>query len=144
MSFKKILIAVDPSMIAAHAAEIGVELADRIGAQVALFHAINPPESFAADSGAAASELIALAKSEAKEFIDGLRQRLKLNASVAAFVEAGNPALEVVKAAKTWPADLVVIGSHGRGGVGRALLGSVAEAVMRRAPCPVLIVKGKE
>ncbi len=144
MSFKKVLIAVDPSMIAAHAAEIGVELAAGIGAQVALFHAINPPESFAADTGAAASELIAMARREAKELIDGLRQRLNLNASVAAFVETGNPALEIVKAAKTWPADLVVIGSHGRSGVGRALLGSVAEEVMRRAPCPVLIVKGNE
>lgn len=46
-----------------------------------------------------------------------------------------------VNAAKEWPADLIVIGSHGRGGVKRALLGSVAEGVMRHAPCPVLVVR---
>lgn len=47
---------------------------------------------------------------------------------------------EVVAEAKRWPADLVVIGTHGRGGVEHMLLGSVAEKVLRKAPCPVLIV----
>jgi nucleotide-binding universal stress UspA family protein len=46
-----------------------------------------------------------------------------------------------VNAAKEWPADVIVIGSHGRAGVTRVLLGSVAEAVMRHAPCPVLVVR---
>jgi universal stress protein A len=53
----------------------------------------------------------------------------------------GKPAAEIVNAAKEWPADVIVIGSHGRAGVTRVLLGSVAEAVMRHAPCPVLVVR---
>ena len=57
------------------------------------------------------------------------------------FVPIGAPHTEIVNAANDWPADLIVIGSHGRGGIRRVLLGSVAEGVMRNPPCPVLIVR---
>jgi len=53
----------------------------------------------------------------------------------------GNAAAEIVALAKDEKCDLIVIGTHGRSGVGRLLLGSVAEAVLRRAPCPVLTLK---
>jgi nucleotide-binding universal stress UspA family protein len=53
----------------------------------------------------------------------------------------GDPAQEIVRLAKTLPCDLIVMGTHGRTGLGRALLGSVAEAVLRHAPYPVLTVK---
>lgn len=53
----------------------------------------------------------------------------------------GDPAVEVLKAAGDLPADLIVMGTHGRGGLSRLLMGSVAEAVVRKAPCPVLTVK---
>ncbi|HST62809.1 MAG TPA: universal stress protein [Longimicrobium sp.] len=55
-------------------------------------------------------------------------------------VRTGAPAREAVAEAAEWPAELVVVGSHGRGGAARALLGSVAEAVVRDAPCSVLVV----
>ena len=47
----------------------------------------------------------------------------------------------VAKAAKEWPAELVVIGTHGRRGVGRLLLGSDAEQILRLSPVPVLLVR---
>jgi len=53
----------------------------------------------------------------------------------------GDAAAEIVALAKDEKCDLIVIGTHGRSGVGRLLLGSVAEAVLRRAPCPVLTLK---
>lgn len=53
----------------------------------------------------------------------------------------GPPAEEIVKLAAEQNADLIVIGTHGRTGLKRVLMGSVAEAVMRRAPCPVLTLK---
>jgi nucleotide-binding universal stress UspA family protein len=53
----------------------------------------------------------------------------------------GTPADEIAALAEREQAELIVMGSHGRGGVARLLLGSVAEIVMRKAPCPVLIVK---
>lgn len=54
----------------------------------------------------------------------------------------GTPAEEILRAADDVGADLIVMGSHGRTGLGRLLMGSVAEAVMRRAGCPVLLAKG--
>ncbi len=59
-------------------------------------------------------------------------------------VRTGRPDREVVALAKEVGADLVVIGSHGRTGIDHALLGSVAEKVLRKAPCPVLTVKQVE
>jgi universal stress protein A len=53
----------------------------------------------------------------------------------------GNPFEEIVNAAKETGVDLIVIGSHGYGGLGRLLLGSTAERVIQYAPCPVLVVK---
>jgi nucleotide-binding universal stress UspA family protein len=57
-------------------------------------------------------------------------------------VQDGNPAAEILGVAEEARCDLIVMGTHGRGGLGRMLLGSVAGAVMRKAPCPVLTVKG--
>ena len=53
----------------------------------------------------------------------------------------GNPADEILKAAGDLPADLIVMGTHGRRGLSRMVLGSVAEAVMRKAASPVLTVR---
>jgi len=53
----------------------------------------------------------------------------------------GDPAAEIVRAAAETGCDVIVMGTHGRTGLGRLLLGSVAEQVLRRAPCPVVTVK---
>jgi nucleotide-binding universal stress UspA family protein len=56
-------------------------------------------------------------------------------------VAEGDTAAEIVRLARALRADLIVMGTHGRTGLGRLLLGSVAEAVLRRAPCPVLTLR---
>ena len=142
MLFGKILIAVDSEPIAAHAADVGCELARLAGAEVALIHVIDPELVNAADTGIQPAVFAASAKDEARKLIDAIRLRLP-QGNAREFVEIGGAASEIVKAAKDWPADLIVIGSHGRGGLKRALLGSVAENVMRQAPCPVLVVRAK-
>ncbi|HEX6370832.1 MAG TPA: universal stress protein [Longimicrobium sp.] len=55
-------------------------------------------------------------------------------------VRTGDPAYEIVREAEDWGADLIVLGTHGRRGVRRVFLGSVAETVLRRAPCAALVV----
>jgi nucleotide-binding universal stress UspA family protein len=58
-----------------------------------------------------------------------------------ASVSEGDPKSRIIKTAEEWRADLIVLGSHGRKGFDRALLGSVSEAVARHAPCSVAIVR---
>jgi nucleotide-binding universal stress UspA family protein len=56
-------------------------------------------------------------------------------------VVMGDPATEIIQLARSEGADLIVMGTHGRTGLTRLMMGSVAEAVVRRAPCPVLTLK---
>jgi nucleotide-binding universal stress UspA family protein len=143
MSFTKILIAVEDGPIAAHAIDVGIELANALKAQVALIRVTSPPNSDGADAGISTRELLSQAKRADQRVLEGVRERLLLPPSVLEFLPVGDPAIEIVKAAREWPADLIVVGSHGRQGVSRMLLGSVAEAVTRHAPCPVLVIRAK-
>ncbi len=61
--------------------------------------------------------------------------------NVEAIVTVGVPFVEIIKAAKDHDIDLIVVGTHGRSGIAHMLIGSVAEKVVRKAPCPVLTVK---
>ena len=56
----------------------------------------------------------------------------------------GDPAASIIQVAEETACDLIVLGTHGRTGLRRALMGSVAEHVMRSAPCPVLVMKGEQ
>ena len=140
MAFNKVLIAVESSPIAVHAIDVGVELARTLKAEIALIRVAAPPVT---DAGLSANELLAQLKREDQKVLAGIRERLSLPASVQEFLPTGDPATEIVTAAREWPADLIVLGSHGRKGVSRLLIGSVAEAVTRRAPCPVLVVRAR-
>ncbi len=144
MTFRNILIAVDSAPIAAHAAEVGSDLARALGASVALVYAVDPALTATPDAGFAAAELMAEAEAEGRRLLAGFRARLSLPATALEFIQVGEPAAAIVKAAKEWPADVIVLGSRAHGGVRRALLGSVADAVMRHAPCPVLVIRATD
>jgi nucleotide-binding universal stress UspA family protein len=143
VSFKKILVAIDSEPVAVRAAETGVNLAQALGAEVAFIYVVDASLAYAGDTGPPASELIAAAKLDAQRLVTAVRQRLSPQSSVVEFIPVGTPSEEIVKAAEEWSADLLVIGSHGRGGMQRALLGSVAETVMRHAPCPLVVVRSQ-
>lgn len=59
-------------------------------------------------------------------------------------VKKGSPERGIIEAAQEWQADLIIVGSHGRGFWGRMMIGSVSDAVMHHAPCSVLIVRRKD
>ena len=63
------------------------------------------------------------------------------NLSIETEVRLGGPARVIVDEAKEWNADLIVVGSHGRGFLGRLTLGSVSDAIVHHAPCSVLIAR---
>jgi len=125
MRFKKVLIAVDSEPVAVRAAETGVDLAQALGAEVAFVHVVG-------------------SERDAKKVATAIRRRLSPQSSALEFIQVGGSSKEIIKAAKAWGSDLIVIGSHGRSGVQRVVFGSVAEAVMRNAPCPVVVVRAKE
>jgi nucleotide-binding universal stress UspA family protein len=145
MSFRKILVAVDESAFAARAADVGFDLARSLGAEVAMVHVVDPSVvAYAPEGGVPASELVALAQQDGQRLLAAFGQRAALQPAPLEFLRVGKPATEIAKAAKDWLAELIVVGSHGRGGVQRLLLGSVAEAVMRHAGCPVLVVRAAQ
>jgi nucleotide-binding universal stress UspA family protein len=140
-SFQKILIAVDGEPVAAHAAEIGIQMANCLKAEVAFIHAVDPALIHA--PGVASEELLREAEREGRRMLDALPRGVGPSLTALQFIRIGKAAHEILTAAKEWPADLIVMGSHGRHGIPRVLLGSVAEAVMRHAPCPVLVVRAR-
>ena len=139
----RVLIALNNEPLAVHAADVGIQLTRSLKAELGFVYVIGEPSEIGADGGVSAEETIKTAKEDGKELIAAICQRAPELAALE-FMPIGRAAVEIVKAAKDWPANLIVIGSHGRRGIQRAVLGSVAEAVMRHAPCPVMVVKAEE
>jgi nucleotide-binding universal stress UspA family protein len=143
LEFRRILCPVDFSEASAGALRAAASLASRFDASLTLLHvAVIPgsaipeamlptPAELATDHSAPADRPLLEWKAQAERL--GARR-------VQAFRSVGQPAQEIVALAGRDAFDLVVIGTHGRTGLGHLLLGSVAEEVVRRAPCPVLTV----
>ena len=140
MSFRRILIALDDSAIAAHAVEVGTELATALKAQAALVYVVDPTLGFQPDGGIPAAEWVATLKREGQSFLATAAQRTG-ELLAWQFLREGKPADQILAAAREWDADVIVIGTHGRSGVSRLVLGSTAESVVRHALCPVLVIR---
>ncbi|MEK7387775.1 MAG: universal stress protein, partial [candidate division NC10 bacterium] len=99
-----------------------------------------PPSALDVPPVAAFSESLL---AEGRRVVEEARTLLGPRAAVEARPVQGNPKEEIVRAAEEWPADLVVVGGRGLGGVTGFLLGSVSQTVARHVHCPVLVVKGR-
>jgi nucleotide-binding universal stress UspA family protein len=120
-----------------------LEIAGREGAELILVHVLEPISPFPdGDYRTRRRELRTVLETTARRALDPLLSRAK-QARVAAsgVVMEGWPPEEIVRLARKRRADLIVIGTHGRRGMKRLLLGSVAERVILLAPCPVLTVR---
>jgi nucleotide-binding universal stress UspA family protein len=144
--YKRILVPVDGSETSTKALVAALQLARESGGRVRLVHTL---DELAYLSGFEVSgDLLGIAREYAGKVLQDALEVAK-SAGVPAdskLVEAAGARLgEVVTAdAKAWEADLVVVGTHGRRGVGRVLLGSGAEQVLRLAPVPVLAVRSTD
>ncbi|HET6440389.1 MAG TPA: universal stress protein [Anaeromyxobacter sp.] len=141
--FKRICCPIDFSDASRAAMEVAADLARRFGASLTLLHAYPVPGYTFPDGSVVASPrmLQELADQAAKHLGDWQRQAQELGApSVNGETLVGEPAVEIVAYAKERGVDLLVLGTHGRTGLEHALMGSVAERVVRRARCPVLTV----
>ena len=146
-----VLVASDLSDVSRPAVTRALEIANQRPASIV--HAVYvaplreasvlPAESDASSDGVlseAARKLKAFIEPELKSF--PIQGKLSVE-RVVAHVRVGKPAQEIVQLATDLEADEIVVGTHGRQGVARALLGSVAELVLRTAPCSVLAVRPK-
>ncbi|HEX5062197.1 MAG TPA: universal stress protein [Kofleriaceae bacterium] len=140
---KNILVPTDLSEGAEEALDYACELARQFGATVHLLHVIGIPTLGVPELGVAlTSTVIDSMVRENQEALERLVDRKRTMATFGApLLRTGDARDLINQTAKELTADLIVMGTHGRRGVSRALLGSVTETVVRTAPCPVLTVR---
>jgi nucleotide-binding universal stress UspA family protein len=143
--FERIAVAIVDDEIAGSLLRVASALAEPLGARVALVYVVDLARvSLAAadPTGAGAltaAELLAEEEQLGRTVLERAAARFPHD-RVETLLREGVPAEEVVAVAQEWRADLILVGTHRRGGLARLVLGSVAEGVLRRAPCPVLVV----
>lgn len=145
IAIRKILCPVDLSSCADHALAYAAELAEKFAAELTVLYAVPDIVTVMPDgvmpvpvAGPDAADLIADGKQAVAEKLTPAVARVNPKVEV----RLGSAEEEIIAAAKELPADLIVIGTHGRTGLAHFFLGSVAEKVVRAAPCPVLTVRG--
>ena len=140
---RRILVPIDFSDNAAPVLEWSAHLAEEHGSALILLHAYHLPVEFQQMEGAYLppdfwSNVKAEAEQNLQRFAD---QLLEKGLAVEVVVREGYPATVIEEEVERQNADLVVIGTRGHTGLKHLLLGSVAERVVQKAPCPVLAVK---
>jgi nucleotide-binding universal stress UspA family protein len=142
---RHILVPHDFSDTAQHALTFALELSSKLGAKITVLHAFEVPSFGYPDGIALSAEVIENVRKAASTALDGLVDRARGSGTdVRGVLRQGAAWSEIGAAAKDLKVDLIVMGTHGRHGLARVLLGSVAEKVVRTAPCPVLTVRGPE
>jgi nucleotide-binding universal stress UspA family protein len=144
VQWKRILCPVDFSETARAAMETAIELASKFDSEIVLVHAYPiPGYTFPDGSAVASSRMLQELADEAVRHLEEWRELAVKGGAKRVTVETavGDPAGEIVRVAQEANVDLVVMGTHGRTGIEHALMGSIAERVVRRAKCPVLTVR---
>ncbi len=130
--FNKIMIPTDGSEVAQKAEDIAIELAKKFNAVVIAVHVIDEKLIYPLD----------VLEEEGENILSNVKKKCqKLGVKVDEVLVFGNPAHDMKKIASKTGADLVVIGSHGKSGIEKLLMGSVAETTLKTVDVPILLVK---
>ncbi|WP_166179251.1 universal stress protein [Rubrobacter tropicus] len=146
-SLGPILVCLDGSRRSAVAAGAGAEISAATGAALHVVYVMRPERyrpQFGPEAWEGWQENLKRASRDAASWVEERAARLREEAGVKsaeAHLAFGEPAREVVRLAEEVGAGMVVVGSRGLGGVRRMLLGSVSDAVVEHAPCPVMVVR---
>lgn len=124
---RQVLFPTDFSDVSRRAGRTAVAIAETFGARIHVLHVVPPVTD----------------PTPAQEALPDALAELATDPAPVVATVTGLPAREIVRYARGHGIDLVVMGTHGRTGFSHALLGSVAEAVVRRAPCPVLTIPAR-
>jgi universal stress protein A len=142
LKLRTILAPVDFSERSQAALKYALRLALEFGASLVVLHALDPLIAAGRVESARLRQLKSAARSEAEQRLEDLHQELRPSGVRARLVLRPGSATETIVAfALESKADLIVMGSQGRAGLNRLLIGSVAERVVRHASCPVLVVR---
>jgi nucleotide-binding universal stress UspA family protein len=149
IELKRILCPVDFSDNSLHALDYAIALAQRQEAELVLLHVVQPSLlSASMDPFLPEYDMTVM-----ENYMDACKRQLKElterviaqdHPATTSALRTGTPFLEIVTAARELDSDLIVVGTHGRTGLAHVMIGSVAEKVVRKAPCPVLTVKHPE
>ena len=140
VDIRRVLLGTDLSRTSELATDRAFDLAHRHGAELLVVSVIDPRDL------AQQSRAIRTRWDQVRDRRQDAAQALvargrSIGVTVSFLVWTGDPGESIVSAAASESVDLVVVGTHGRGTIGRLLLGSVSEYVVRNAPCPVLVVR---
>ena len=143
---RTILVPVDFSPNSETALDYAVELAGKLDAKVYILNVIalsglGVPELGAALAPSVIDSMVRDSEAALAKLADARRSQAKIADTL---LRTGDARDIIIHTAEEVAADLIVMGTHGRRGVGRALLGSVAESVLRTSPCPVLTIRGRK
>jgi universal stress protein A len=154
--YKKILVTHDGSKLASIALPHALSLAYGLNTQILLFRVIDPVEQevvmvdpmgvvSAITTGKTAVEVVEENEKMVFEQLKRIKEEMEGSGArkVDIKVTAGEADKEIIATAKQEHCDLIVMSTHGRSGLGRTLLGSVTDSVIRHSPCPVLVVRAQ-
>lgn len=138
VGWKKIVLGTDGSKHSALAAGRAISFAASYGGELKVVSVVDVPPEFHAEAPQAVERMVA----KAKGFVgDVKRQAEAAGVKAETFVKEAEAYEAITNLAKEQAADMIVVGSYGRTGLRRLLMGSVTEKVIGHAPCPVLVVK---
>ncbi len=142
-AIRHILVALDFNPISEHALAYAVDLAERLGARLTVLHVYSLAVLMALDGEYLPTANGAANKAEeAQKHLDAALVPLAgRKVAIHSVLRVGEAGEEICAQAKELGADMVVVGTHGRGALGRALLGSVAQSVLHASTVPVLTVR---
>ncbi|MDF2464651.1 MAG: universal stress protein [Ramlibacter sp.] len=148
--YRRILVALDGSETSIRALTASLNLARQGGGRVRMVHVVEELAYLGGFDpyGASSGDLIKVIRENAEKVLaNGLAaaQSAGVEADTVLYDNFGERLPEAVAdAAKQWNADLIVVGTHGRRGIGRVLMGSGAEQIIRVSPVPVLVIRSPE
>ncbi|MDI6715445.1 MAG: universal stress protein [Actinomycetota bacterium] len=138
IKWSNILLAVDGSVYSEIAAKRAISIARSCGSKLIIVSVVDVTDEFFIHSPAAVDEMI----QNAWATVEKIKKMVKpADINIEAYVKEGDPEDKIVSVAEELGSDTICLGSHGRTGLRRLVMGSVAEKVIGNAPCPVLVVK---
>jgi nucleotide-binding universal stress UspA family protein len=139
---KKILVPTDGSDCSLRAADLAISLAKVLGAEIFAIYAIDPIILEELTRGIKESDVEKELKEKGERYLNYVvKLAEKEGLKAEAILAKGEPYDQIVHYAKIKGVDMIVMGTYGRRGTKRILIGSVAERVIEYAPCPVLVVR---